>query len=101
MTASPPTTAKSTPLRARSANSFSNWEIVRFGSGEGFMSEFADKGEQVFDANKPLAGRRRTANGFPNRLLQRLCLVTHAANYAPSPLAVNQRLPRAFVSLLR
>jgi len=44
------------------------------------MSEFADKGEQVFDANKPLAGRRRTANGFPNRLLQRLCLVTHAAN---------------------
>jgi len=44
------------------------------------MGEFADKGEQVFDAHKPLAGRRRTANGFPDRLLQWLCLVRHAAN---------------------
>ncbi|PYI83413.1 MAG: hypothetical protein DME26_15045 [Verrucomicrobia bacterium] len=77
MTAKPPATAKSTPLRARSANSFSNREIVAFGSGECSGGIFLDEAKQILNDGKPLAQCRRTPHPFANGLLHWLGLDLH------------------------
>jgi len=43
----------------------------------------------VFGTRQPLAGRRRTAHRFANRLLHRLDLVTHAGRLGFSTGRVN------------
>ncbi len=91
MTANPPTTAKSMPLRARSANNFSNREIVSLGSGECSVGILANEGNHVFQADELPAGRRRPANRFANRLLHWLDLDVHGPKLCASTEGVNSR----------
>ena len=69
MTAKPPTTAKSTGLVARAANSFSKREIVSFGSGEGSMRMLLEKSGQVFQMSETARRCRRASHYLANRLL--------------------------------
>jgi hypothetical protein len=69
MTAKPPTTAKSTRLVARAANSFSKREIVSLGSGEGSMRMLLEKSSQVFQMSETAKRCRRTPDDLANRLL--------------------------------
>jgi hypothetical protein len=69
ITANPPTTAKSTRLVTRAANSFSKREIVSLGSGDGSMRMLLEKSGQVFQMSKTARWRRRTPHDLANRLL--------------------------------
>jgi hypothetical protein len=67
--AKPPTTAKSTRLVTRAANSFSKREIVSLGSGEGSRRILFEKSGQVFQVSETAGRRRRTPHALANRLL--------------------------------
>src|ERR1035441_7029384 len=69
MTVKPPTTAKSTRLVTRAANSFSKREIVSLGSGESSMRMPFEKSGQVFQMSETARWRRRTPHYLANRLL--------------------------------
>src|ERR1035437_10767242 len=92
MTAMPPTTAKSTPLHARPANSFSNSEGVRFGPGEGFMGEFAGEADQLLDAPQPQTRRGRTPNSLADGLLHGFGFVRHGVTLRAVARTVNSLL---------
>ena len=69
MTASPPTTTKSTLSVARAANNFSNREVVSLGFDAFSMRVFLDKSRKIFQMCKPLGHGGRASNHFANRLL--------------------------------
>src|SRR5690242_11234644 len=77
MTASPPTTAKSTLSVARAANNFSNREVVSLGFDASSMRVFFDKSRQIFQMCKPLGHGWRSPNHFANRLLHGFNLYFH------------------------
>src|SRR5437868_1240666 len=82
MTATPPTTAKSTLATTRSTNSFPNREKVSLDSNGGSWDMFFKEPPHVFDRSKLLHRSPPPANTFPNRLLHDGIFVVHDVNLA-------------------
>jgi hypothetical protein len=74
-TATPPTTAKSTPLRTRATNNlsygkkFSGWEFI--------FGELEDKSVELLQSNQLIAAGWETPDHFANRLLHGFNLRFH------------------------
>src|SRR6266516_3772025 len=92
MIARPPTTAKSTPLLARSANSFSNREIVSFDSGEGSWGIFSNEVNHVFNATQVLTRSQRATDRLAHALLHWLNLDVHEQKLSALSSTVNCRI---------
>jgi hypothetical protein len=73
--AMPPTTAKSTPLRTRATNSFSNGK--KFSGWEFIFGELEDESVELLQSNQWIAAGRETPDHFVDRLLHRLNLRFH------------------------
>src|ERR1035437_3059768 len=79
--AMPPTTAKSTPLRTRATNSFSNGE--KFSGWEFIFGELEDESVELLQSNQTIAAGRETPDHFADRLLHRLNLRFHQGKLNP------------------
>jgi hypothetical protein len=74
-TATPTTTAKSTPLRTRATNSFSYGK--KFSGWEFIFGEFENKSVELLQSDQLVASSRKTTDHFMDRLLHRFNLRFH------------------------
>src|SRR6266481_480331 len=77
MTATPPTTAKSTPEAVRSANNFSNGEIISFADEFTALRQLASEHLHLVQQRQHSCGITRPTDDSADRLLHWLDLDVH------------------------
>ena len=100
MTATPPTTAKSIPVAVRSANSFSNGEIISFADQFTVLGDVAGDKLEVMEPRQDVPGIERPSHDPPDRLLHRLDFKRHHQKLPVSTRRVKRlvKLWRVFIN---